>query len=112
MVATKSPLLRETFGSKVKKQNNYTMKWVITMTYDKTKDLSLLRKLSEYAYYGVNIARIDLGDEHSLILGDIEESLLNLLSIGYVVFCLLELIVSHFGWLVVKVFILNLERLS
>jgi hypothetical protein len=42
------------------------------LTYGRTKSPSLLRKLSEYEYYDVNIVRVDLGDEHSLILGDIE----------------------------------------
>jgi hypothetical protein len=62
------------------------------MSNGRTKDPSLLRKLSEYEYYDVNIVRVDLGDEHSSILGDIEERLLDLLSIGYVAFCLLELL--------------------
>jgi hypothetical protein len=52
----------------------------------------LAGKLIEYEYYDVNIVTAYLGDEHSSILGDIEKRLLDLLSIGYVAFCLLELL--------------------
>jgi hypothetical protein len=62
------------------------------VTYGRTKYPSLLRKLSDDDYYDVNILIVELGDKHSSILGDIEERLLDLLSIGYVVFCLLELL--------------------
>jgi hypothetical protein len=40
----------------------------------------------------MNIVRVDLGGEHISILGDIEERMIDLLSIGYVPCCLLELL--------------------
>jgi hypothetical protein len=49
-------------------------------------------KILEYEYYDVNIVRVNLGDERISILGDIEDRLLDLLLIGCVAFCLLELL--------------------